>query len=259
LGAVLAIFSLLGFESATSLGEEAKNPLRTIPRAVISSVIIAGLFFVVAMYAEVMGLRGSNPSLDKLATPLDQLADSVGAPFMKIPIDIGAVLCSLSIATAALNGSARALMTMGRNHLLPDVLARTHPTHETPYIALGAISIVLALVGCAALVLGRAPLDLFSDTATLCSYGFVIVYGAIAAGASLYLRRRGELRSGNVILSVAAVLLLIVPAVGSVYPVPPPPGNWYPYVFVAYVACGVALLWRRRAIVPEKAATATAS
>jgi amino acid transporter len=259
LGAVLAIFSLLGFESATSLGEEAKDPLRTIPRAVIASVILASLFFVVAMYAEVLGLRGAATPLDKLATPLDALSDSVGAPFMKIPIDIGAVLCSLSITTAALNGSARALMMMGRNRLLPDVLARTHPTFETPYVALGTISIVLAVMGSAALVLGRAPGDAFSDTATLCSFGFVIVYGAVAAGASLYLRRRGELHAGNIIMSAIAVVLLIVPAVGSVYPVPPPPGNWYPYAFVLYVACGVALLWRRRFAVTEVAAGATAT
>jgi amino acid transporter len=259
LGAVLAIFSLLGFESATSLGEEAHDPLRTIPRAVLASVVIASFMFVVAMYAEVLGLRGAATTLDKLTTPLDALSDSVGAPFMKIPIDIGAVLCSLSITTAALNGSARALMMMGRNRLLPDGFARTHPQFETPHIALGAISIVLAILGALALMLGRAPADAFSDTATLCSYGFVIVYGAIAAGASLYLKRRGELRAGNLAVSAIALFLLLVPAVGSVFPVPPPPGNWYPYAFVLYVACGLALLWRRRAPrAPLTEATATA-
>jgi amino acid transporter len=258
LGVVIAIFSLIGFESATSLGEEAKNPLRVIPRAVLASVALAGVFFVVVMYAEVLGLRGAATPLDKLTTPLDALSDSVGAPFMKIPIDIGAVLCSLSIATAALNGSARALMMMGRNHLLPDALARTHPIHETPYVALGAIALILALIGTLTLAFGRAPFDAFSDTSTLCSYGFVVVYGAIAAGASLYLRRRGELKTGNVVVSVVALALLAVPAVGSVYPVPPPPGNWFPYAFVAYVLCGVALLWRRRLAAAEIPVEATA-
>jgi len=257
-GAVVAIFSLLGFESATSLGEEAKNPLRTIPRAVISSVIVAGVFFVVVMYAEVLGLRGAATPLDKLVTPLDTLADNVGAPFMKIPIDVGAVLCCLSITTAAMNGSARALMTMGRNGLLPAALARTHPRFETPAVALGTISIAIAAVGAAAILLGRAPSDAFSDTSTLCSYGFVIVYGAIAFGASLYLRRRGELRPSNVITSAIAVLLLIVPAVGSVYPVPAAPVNFYPFAFAIYVACGVVLLWRRRITAAEPAASAVA-
>jgi amino acid transporter len=256
LGAVVAIFSLLGFESATSLGEEAKEPLRTIPRAVIASVIVASIFFVVTMYAEVLGLRGAATPLDKLTTPLDALADSVGAPFMKIPIDIGAVLCSVSIATAALNGSARALMTMGRNGLLPPVLAQTHPTHETPSVALATIALIIGVLGCTAVVLGRAPSDAFSDTSTLCSFAFVIVYGAIAAGASLYLKRRGELTPASLAVSVIAIALLLVPAIGSVYPVPAPPNNWYPYAFAVYVACGVGLLWRRRGAAVSEAAPA---
>jgi hypothetical protein len=74
----------------------------------------------------------------------------------------------------------------------------------------------------------------------------------------LYLRRRGELRAGNIITSVIAVALLIVPAIGSVYPVPPPPGNWYPYAFVLYVLCGVALLWRRRVTAVDAFANAGA-
>jgi amino acid transporter len=258
IGAVTAIFSLLGFESATSLGEEAKDPLRAIPRAVMASVIVASIFFIVTMYAEVLGLRGAATTLDKLATPLDALADSVGAPFMKIPIDIGAVLCSVSIATAALNGAARALMTMGRNGLLPPILARTHPTHETPAAALATIALIIGVLGCTAVLLGRAPSDAFSDTSTLCSFGFVIVYGAIAVGASLYLKRRGELGPANVATSIIAIVLLLVPAIGSVYPVPPPPNNWYPVAFAVYVACGVGLLWRRRDAIPETAAGAIA-
>src|SRR5579862_935506 len=57
LGLVLALFSFVGFESATTLGAEAKNPLKTIPRAVIQSAVIAGLFFVLASYSEALGFH----------------------------------------------------------------------------------------------------------------------------------------------------------------------------------------------------------
>jgi amino acid transporter len=57
LGVVLALFSFVGFESATTLGHEAKNPLRTIPRAVVQSAVLAGMFFLVCCYAETMGFR----------------------------------------------------------------------------------------------------------------------------------------------------------------------------------------------------------
>ncbi len=245
LGAVLATFSMLGFESATSLGEEAHAPLVTIPRAVLGSVIVTGIFFVVVTYAEVLGARGLTPSLDKLATPLDTLSDAVGVPAMKIPIDIGALLCCVSIATAAINGAARALLMMGRTGLLPAAFASTHPTHETPVTALTTVALIVSAIAAGAIALGRAPVDAFADCATLCSYAFVLIYGAIAAGASVYLRRLGDLHARNVVISIAAVIFLLVPAVGSVYPVPPWPSSLYPFVFFAYAAIGVALLWRR--------------
>jgi len=60
LGLVLALFSFVGFESATTLGAEARNPLRTIPRAVIQSALLAGAIFIVCAYTEVLGLRAAG-------------------------------------------------------------------------------------------------------------------------------------------------------------------------------------------------------
>jgi amino acid transporter len=245
LGTVLAVFSMLGFESATSLGEEAHDPLRTIPRAVLGSVAVAGVFFVITMYAEVLGAHALATPLDKLVTPLDALADSVGAPYMKVPIDIGALLCSISITTAALNGAARALLVMARTGLMPAVFAQTDPVHETPARALGAIALAVAIGGAAMFLAGRAPIDAFSDTASLCSYAFVVIYAAISIGASFFLRALGQLRARNVAVSALAIVFLIVPATGSVYPLPPWPTTIYPLLFLVYAAIGVIILWRR--------------
>ncbi len=63
LGLVLALFSFVGFESATTLGSEAHNPLKTIPRAVIQSSILAGVFFTVCAYAEVLGFHAVGQDL----------------------------------------------------------------------------------------------------------------------------------------------------------------------------------------------------
>src|SRR5271157_3426454 len=60
LGLVLALFSFVGFESATTLGAEARNPLKTIPRAVIQSSILGGVFFTVCAYTEVLGFRAAG-------------------------------------------------------------------------------------------------------------------------------------------------------------------------------------------------------
>src|SRR5467141_3237493 len=55
LGLVLALFSFVGFESATTLGAEARNPLKTIPRAVIQSSLLAGAVFIICAYTELLG------------------------------------------------------------------------------------------------------------------------------------------------------------------------------------------------------------
>jgi amino acid transporter len=55
---VLSMFSFVGFESATTLGAEARNPLQTIPRAVLQCAILAGVLFMLCSYYEVLGFRG---------------------------------------------------------------------------------------------------------------------------------------------------------------------------------------------------------
>ena len=246
LGAVVAIFSLVGFESATSLGEEARDPLRTIPTAVIASVLVAGAFFVICAYGEVLGAHGLPTPLDKLGTPLDALADSVHAPLLKLAIDAGALLSSFSITLAALNAGARVGFTMARDGLFAATFARSHPRFQTPHVALVAFTAICLAIAAVMLGLGLAPLDAFNDTATLGSFGFVAIYAFVALGAPLYLRRLGELRPRHVAVAAATLALLVIPAVGSVYPVPPPPTNYFPYAFLAYMALGAAFLWRRR-------------
>src|SRR6202042_3969353 len=84
LGLVLAIFSFVGFESATALGHEAKEPLRTIPRAVLQCALGAGAFFILAAYAEVLGFRSTGLALDKAGAPMHVLAHQASVPLRGI-------------------------------------------------------------------------------------------------------------------------------------------------------------------------------
>ena len=251
IGATIAIFSLVGFESATSLGEEARDPLRTIPTAVILSVVLSGAFFIFCAYAEVLAARGLAMPLDKLGTPLDALADAARIPALKVAIDIGALLSSFSVTLAALNAGGRIVFTMSRNGLFPATLGQSHPAFRTPHVALGFFAAVMGAVGGGMLVAGVTPIDAFNDTATLGAFGFVAIYAFVALGAPLYLHRTGELRGRNIAIGAFTLALLAIPAVGSVYPAPPPPANVFPYIFLAYVAVGIALLWRRGTVLRQ--------
>ena len=74
------------------------------------------------------------------------------------------------------------------------------------------------------------------------SFGFVAIYDFVSLGAPVYLRRLGELRPGHIVVAAFTLGLLLILAIGSVYPVPPQPTNTFPYVFAIYFLAGVALL-----------------
>src|ERR1700722_13467885 len=136
LGLVLAIFSSVGFESATSLGSEARDPLINIPRAVKWSAILAGVFFFLCAYAEVLAFRGEAQGLDQNAAPLHVLAQQLGfPPIVGTLTDLGAVVTFFSCFLACITASARVLFLMGRNGALNSALGEAHEANQTPHHA----------------------------------------------------------------------------------------------------------------------------
>ena len=135
LGVVVAIFSLVGFECATAFGEEARNPLQTIPRAVIVSLLLTGVFFVFVTYSEVLGFTGYKTTLDKIDAPLNVLSDMMKVGWLKVPISAGAMLSFYSLALSCMNSGARILYPMGRLGVFHRAIGNSHDHNETPHVA----------------------------------------------------------------------------------------------------------------------------
>lgn len=238
LGIATAVFSLVGFESATAFGEEAHHPLIVIPRAVIWSIIIASIFFIVAMYAEIIGLRGSSTPLDKLTSPLGTLAQLLHIGYLGLFITLGAFFSAFSVALACINTCARILLAMAREGALPPAIGKVHHRFRTPHIALalttGAMLFIVAVMAWVRL----APIDMFNYGGTLSAFGFITIYALIALAAPRYLHRIGEMRRRDVLLSVITLALMLVPAVTFFYPAQASPVRWFPFFFIAYLAVG---------------------
>jgi amino acid transporter len=254
LAIVACIFSLVGFESPTALGSEAKNPLRNVPRAVVWSLLLTGLFMVVMGYVEVYGTRHYGTPLGSLAAPLTTLSQIYNVPFFKGPIALGAMISFFSLSLSCLNAGARIIYPMGEHMVFPSHFGKAHPKNGTPHVAITVyVAIMLAIP--VVLEIVTNPLTTFGDAGTLAAFGFLLAYFLITIAAPAYLRRRGELRVRDVTIAVIACLCLLVPTIGSFYPVPPFPVNIFPYIFVAYMAVGGSWLFilsrRRRGILAE--------
>ena len=240
LGVVTAIFSLVGFECATAFGEEAVEPLRTIPRAVIVSLLLTGAFFVLVSYTEVLGFIGYKTTLDKVDAPLNVLADMMKVGWLKAPISFGAMVSFYSLALSCMNSGARILYPMGKLGVFHSSVGTAHETNETPHVAVTIMAIlILSSSVILTKVFGLEVLDAFNDAGTFGAFGFLGAYFLISIAAPAYLSKRRELGAGALALSIASVVLLMVPAVGSVYPVPSWPVNIFPYIFLGYLAIGI--------------------
>jgi amino acid transporter len=240
LGIVVAVFSGVGFESSTAFGEEAVNPLKTIPRSIIWSLVATGLFFVLVCYTETLGVRGYKDTLDKLDAPLNVLAGMYSVPWMVPLLSAGAMFSFYALASSCMNAGARVMFAMGRHEFFPNNTSAAHEKHGTPHVALAVMTgIMFTVVLFCKFVVKWEVLDIFNNAGTFGAFGFLGAYFLVSVAAPFYLKKRNELRAKDVFYCVAAVVLMIIPAVGSVYPVPPAPGNYFPYIFLAYIFCGL--------------------
>ena len=241
LGVMLAIFSFVGFESATTLGAEARNPLRTIPSAVIQSALLAGVFFVVCAYGQVLGFRTSAVSLGDSPNPFRFLSAQAGVPVLGPFIDAGVLISMFAATLACVIAASRVLLLMAHHGLAHPRLTRTNTTHETPGLA-SILAAVLAFLPAAALALrGTSGADIYGWMGTLAVYGFLTAYGLVAVALFFHRLHQRRLTLATVLLTTAATVAMLIAMASNLYPVPPAPLRYFPYLYAAYLAA--ALLW----------------
>jgi len=241
LGLVLALFSFVGFESATTLGSEARNPLKTVPRAVIQSAILSGAFFTVCAYAEVLGFHTVGQDLGASQAPMYLLAHVGGVPVLGLLIDIGVLVSMFAGTLACITAAARVLMLMAHNGLAHDSLQATHAQNQTPSRAV-VITGAAALLPVAILAArGASGLDVYGWLGSLATYGFIVAYALVCVALPRYLRHHKVFRPGAQIVPWLAGSAMLLALVGNLYPVPEGPYGKLPYVYLAYLMAG--LLW----------------
>jgi len=238
LGLILALFSFVGFESATTLGAEAYNPLQTIPRAVVQSAVLAGAFFTVCAYAEVLGFHTVGQNLGNNQAPMYVLARVGGVPVLGLLIDVGALVSLFAGTMACITAAARVLYLMAHNGLVHKSFRDTHAINRTPARAI-IITGIAALLPVAVLAAGGADgLDVYGWMGSLATYGFIVGYALVCAALPNYLRQQGLHRPGAQIIPWMAGAAMLLALLGNFYPVPEGPYGKLPYIYLTYLLMG---------------------
>ncbi len=172
--ATIAILILVGFESVTSMGGEAKNAKRDVPIAVITSLLVQGCFCYLFEYFAANYVLNSGYTMQNAASsaaPIGDLMILVGdALFGKghgrtfMLVEAATVFLALIGTTlSCMNTGARVTYAMGKDNEMPDSMGTLHSRNLTPHRAIWMLAFISAIVGCLTVVMyfgdGSAPAD----------------------------------------------------------------------------------------------------
>jgi amino acid transporter len=145
-----------------------------------------------------------------------------------------------ALALSCINAGSRVIFAMSRHGAFHTYFREVHDTNKTPHKALATMAIIMFGIVSLYCVAGpRAAVDAFGDAGTMGAFGFIGAYALVCIAAPMYLKKTGALKTKDMVVCVVALALLLIPAVGSVYPAPPAPDNYFPYVFGIYLLAGL--------------------
>ncbi|MFH8700614.1 APC family permease [Streptomyces sp. KS_5] len=141
----LLFFAFAGYARIATLGEEVRDPARTIPRAIPLALGIALVVYVCVAVA-VLSVLGSE-GLGQASAPLADAVRAAGVPGLAPVVRVGAAVAALGSLLALILGVSRTTLAMARDRHLPGALAAVHPRFQVPHraeLAVGAVVAVLA-------------------------------------------------------------------------------------------------------------------
>ncbi|HEX2908794.1 MAG TPA: APC family permease [Phototrophicaceae bacterium] len=233
----IAILILVGFESSTALAAEAKNPRRDIPRAVIISLVIQGVFaylfqYFAANYALGSWLNGdlAGQGIAAAATstaPIGDMAIQLGNSLLEgngfalmIVMAISVAIAILGTTLAAMNTAVRISFAMALDNEMPQIMGLLHGKYATPHMGVLIMVIISAMIGSVGVVGGAVTLTgvtLASNLGTFVLYGLIcgITFVAFQGRSEFRPVRHAVIPFVGLILNVVMVLAIFIIGITS--------------------------------------------
>ncbi|OBI22131.1 transporter [Mycobacterium sp. E2327] len=193
----LLFFAFAGYARIATLGEEVRDPARTIPRAIPLALAIA-----LAVYAlvAVAALAALGPRrLAEASAPLSEAVRAAGMGWLAPVVQVGATVAALGSLLALILGVSRTTLAMARDHHLPHALAAVHPRFGVPHRAELLIGVVVAVLAATADLRGAIGFSSFA----------VLIYYAVANASALTLRPdEGRPRRAIPVIGLVGCLVL---------------------------------------------------
>jgi basic amino acid/polyamine antiporter, APA family len=237
-------FSYIGFDAASTAGDEARDARRDLPRAIMLSLLVVTVVYCLVALAGVGAVPWQSFG-DSDAALADVLAVATGQTWSAVLLSIGAVVAIASVVLTVLYGQTRILYAMSRDGLVPRVFSRVHPRRRVPVANTVIVGVLIAVLA------GLVPLGELADATSI---GTLFAFALVNVGVVLLRRRRPDLpRSFRTplypltpVLGVLFCVLLMIGLGGSTWVVF---GGWMLLGLACYAGYG-----RRRSALRTPAA-----
>ncbi|MDP9796715.1 APA family basic amino acid/polyamine antiporter [Catenuloplanes nepalensis] len=181
--AALIFFAFIGFDAVTTGSEEARNPARDLPIAIIGSLVVCTVFYVLVSIGAV-GIAGAGVLSGSDAPLAAALSDGAGITWAAAILAFGALVAITSVVLVILYGQTRIFFSMCRDGLLPRRLATLHPRLGTP---------VVLTVGLGLLISVLAALVPLSEIVRLTNIGTLFAFVLVNIGVLVLRRTRPDM------------------------------------------------------------------
>jgi amino acid transporter len=234
-GVLYGVLIFVGFETAANLAEETAEPKRSIPRAVLLSVVVVSIFYIIAAYTEIAGFGFDMAVITDPAVagaPLFALGapgGEFGSDFVLKLLLVVVFLDMLAVYVGAAVASTRGVFAMARDRRLPAMAAGVSPRYGTPTGAIVLLMVVQGLLIAASewwdalFALPDLPhyFSLFAWCATFGGFALIVVYFLMSIGAFRGLAD-DPARAKLMIAGVLGIVVTGAAIFGSFYKVPSP-------------------------------------
>jgi amino acid transporter len=242
---VFAVVAFIGFEGVASLGEEAKDGSREVPKALIIGVLSIGAFYIFMTYAWVVGTGFHNfvSVTTSSSNPFYELARKFWGGAWII-IFFGLMTGIFGNANAGMTTGSRLMFAMGRNGALPSILGRTHPRYKTPSAGIVVNTIFGVVV---TLVLG-ATIGItqgISFVGLVIGIAGIVMYIVMCVSCVVFYlhKRRDEFRFWlHGVLPVLGAAAFIAPIYYQYAPLAPYPLRWALFYDPVWIIVGFVVM-----------------
>lgn len=249
--AVFGFLSWAGFESGTSLGEETRNPKRVVPIALLLAVVLAGVIYVLVMFAQTIGFGTDAAGIEAFAgasSTLTTLASTYIGPWFAVIISMLAFLVAFASLLSSTAAASRLLFALARDGFGPRSFAQTSPKTGVPVRSTVFVVVLTVVLAVGLGLFGATSVDVYYWFATIATLCMVVAYAMCSVGVIRYAFKRGsKIPKWEIVVPVLGIAFLVyvyvIQIAGQVAPY-----TYFPWIAGAWCIIGLVIVLAKPAL-----------